>query len=200
MAQEQRLNLDLFQAQKDLENLEVDFNNVNLGLVDSQTYNLDVILNEIDMVIELFKKMFQVLGDHDNFNNTLFQYALIIILILFTLLRQTVLLCMCYIYLLSIIFYHLIILNLPHLMLDDVMGWHYLKLILGFMIFLQCHTNLLTLLISVVHILQDCVLIRLQSSILSPLYIGTLKIPIHSLSWFVLVHDMSSGCGNVLHH
>lgn len=50
MAQEQRSNLDLFQAQEDLENLEVDFNNVNLGSVDCQTYNLDVILNEIDMV------------------------------------------------------------------------------------------------------------------------------------------------------
>lgn len=50
MAQEQRSNLDLFQAQEDLESLEVDFNNVNLGLVGSQTYNLDVILNEIDMV------------------------------------------------------------------------------------------------------------------------------------------------------
>lgn len=50
MAQEQRSNLDLFQAQEDLENLEVDFNNVNLGSVYCQTYNLDVILNEIDMV------------------------------------------------------------------------------------------------------------------------------------------------------
>lgn len=62
MAQEQRSNLDLFQAQEDLENLEVDFNNVNLGSVDCQTYNLDVILNEIDMVsCNTLKIMFQVL-------------------------------------------------------------------------------------------------------------------------------------------
>lgn len=50
MAQEQRSNLDLFQAQEDLEHLEVDFHNVNLGSVDCQTYNLDVLLNQIDMV------------------------------------------------------------------------------------------------------------------------------------------------------
>lgn len=50
MAQEHRSNLDICQAQEDLENFEVEFNNVNLGSSDCQMYNLDVILNEIDMV------------------------------------------------------------------------------------------------------------------------------------------------------